>query len=181
MNTARRIQLGLAVLLLAVGTGLYGWVVYDETVSGKGAARKVEAPGSASFPLDEDGTWSIYWEYDGAPPSRINPMPMPELACTVTDAHDVPLPVRAASRNSYRIGAMTGVEMLEFDARGVGEHRFECTLKEPYPRLPVLTLNVGKSIVGRSVRAVALPSLVYLAAMGLAAFLLVRALRPRRH
>ena len=173
MRTPKPVQLILAVTLLLGGTGVYGVVVYQETVAGKGNERTMEAPGLGSFALDEEGTWSVYWEYTGAPPSRLNPIPMPELACKVTDAAGAPAAVRDAARSTYRIGGITGIELLEFDVKAPGEHRFDCELKSPYPRCPVLSLHVGKSIIGKSLKAVAVPSLVYLAAMGLAAWLLV--------
>ncbi|MBI5496044.1 MAG: hypothetical protein HY904_13555 [Deltaproteobacteria bacterium] len=180
METGKLVQLILAVTLLLGGTGAYGFVVYQETVASKGNERKMAAPGLGAFTLDEGGTWSIYWEYTGAPPSRINPIPMPELACKVTDAAGAAAPVRNAAQSTYRIGGTTGIELLEFDVTAPGEHRFDCELKSPYPRAPVLSLNIGNSIIGKSLKAVALPSVVYLVAMGLAAWLLVRALKPRR-
>lgn len=125
------------------------------------------------------GTSTVFYEYDGPPHSERHPRALPTLACSVRVVQTgVEVPVRASTRlDSYTVGNVTGVSLLEVEVRSAALHEVSCRLARVFVDRGPVRLVLGHHVTSDVTRAQAGPWEGFLALVGVLVGILWRRLK----
>ena len=178
-NTAssKAISIIAAVVVLAAGFGLFGYLLFTG-ISGVGSDLiSVKAPGESVLDLKEPGKYTVFVERGGLVDGAVQsgPVSVSGLRVLVRNQDGQEIPVGPAGANqTYSVGSRQGYSILEFTVDQPGKYVLNASFDRE-TKSPPFTLTLSRGFMGNLFKVIALSMAALLGGILVATVIIVLA------